>query len=373
MRGRGWALRLSLSAAAVGVVAAVVLRARSGLASPCLTEPASPEALLPRQPPAAPGSDLPSGAAGPAFEQLEPFESPHSWRFGIGVPYGAAQAAWVPRLGAGWWYSWQVQEPAGVEMWQMIRLKGGRLFPSELAIGSAARANPGGTWIVGNEPDVIWQDNLMPECLAYLYHEAYTLLKRSDPTAAVAMGGVAQASPLRMAYLDKVLKAYEQRYGESMPVDLWTMHAFILREARGSWGAEIPPGLEDDSGWLVDVDQHDDLEKFKAQVAAFRQWMAAQGYGDRPLVITEYGILMPAEYGFGPERAAKFMTTTFDYLLAARDTALGLPSDDYHLVQRWAWFSLADSQYPTGDLVNVWKRRLTPLGEAYRDYVSGLR
>src|SRR3990172_7611439 len=101
MRGRGWALRLSLSAAAVGVVAAVVLRARSGLASPCLTESASPEALLPSPPPAAPGSDLPSGAAGPAFEQLEPFESPHSWRFGIGVPDRAAPAGGGPRRGAG--------------------------------------------------------------------------------------------------------------------------------------------------------------------------------------------------------------------------------------------------------------------------------
>ena len=31
-----------------------------------------------------------------------------------------------------------------------------------------------------------------------------------------------------------------------MPVDVWNVHNFVLREERGSWGVDIPPGIPDD-------------------------------------------------------------------------------------------------------------------------------
>ena len=40
---------------------------------------------------------------------------------------------------------------------------------------------------------------------------------------------------------------------------------------------------------------------FQQNIIDFRAWMAERGYGDKPLMVSEYGILMPAEYGFPPE------------------------------------------------------------------------
>ena len=101
--------------------------------------------------------------------------------------------------------------------------------------------------------------------------------------------------------------------------------------------------------------------------------MADRGYRDSPLVITEYGILMPRELGFGPDRVQQFMLGTFDFLLKARDPNTGLSSDEDRLVQQWAWFSLADPIYPNGNLTDPISNRLTPLGTTYRSYLISLR
>lgn len=364
---------MSLAFVMAAVIIAVVTRQRFA-SLPCGTE-GRLFALTESAAAITPDSSVSLPRNGDPFDQLQPFQTAQSWRFGIGVPIGAAQATWVPRLGAGWWYSWQVQPLAtvGGEMWQIIRVKGGQLSPPVEKFTAVACLHPGQTWIVGNEPDVAEQDNVPAETLAGLYRQAHTALKRADPSAQVAMGGVTQASPLRLAYLDKVLKVYEERYGEPMPVDIWTVHTYLLREERGGWGVGIPPSMDENNGWLLEIDQHNDLEKFKTQVVAFRQWMADHGYRNKPLAITEYGILLPADLGFSSDRVQRFMLGSFDYLLRARDTTTGLPSDDYHLVQRWAWFSMADEHFPGSNLLDPARGELTPLGEAYRNYVSGLR
>ena len=46
----------------------------------------------------------------------------------------------------------------------------------------------------------------------------------------MAIGGVSQVTPLRLDYLERVLAAYEKQYGQPMPVDVWNVHTFILRE-----------------------------------------------------------------------------------------------------------------------------------------------
>ncbi len=364
-------------AASVLLMAAIVFLINRGneAALPCQIEQQATPIPPPATATAAPSAieNAPTDSA----VQLQPFQTSESWRFGLGVPGGAAQAGWVTRLGAGWWYSWNVRaaEPASgaVKFWQMVRLRRGKLTPALENVLAEAKARPGQVWIIGNEPDVGEQDGLTPACLAYLYHEVYTGLKEADPTARIAPGGITQASPLRLAYLGRVLAEHQARYHAPLPADFWTMHAFILREERGSWGAGIPPGLAEDAGWLRSVEEHDDLGLFRSQVIAFRRWMADRGYRDRPLAITEYGILMPPDYGFGPERVRRFMQASFDFLMTASDPEIGLPTDANRLVQQWAWFSLADPVYPTGNLVAAAQNHLTPLGAAYRDYLLALR
>jgi hypothetical protein len=136
-----------------------------------------------------------------------------------------------------------------------------------------------------------------------------------------------------------------------MPVDIWNMHAFVLREEAGNWGVGIPPGFDEvESGILWEIDQHDDLTLVEGQVRLMRQWMAEHGQRDKALYITEYGVLMPPEYGFPPSRVIDFLVGSYDLFWDLRDPVLGYAADDHRLVQRWVWFSTRDPLYPTGDL-----------------------
>ncbi|MGQ9502589.1 MAG: hypothetical protein ACUVSF_06885 [Anaerolineae bacterium] len=297
-------------------------------------------------------------------------------RIGVGVPYPPMEYYTMERLGIGWYHAWRVLEDMpslpGVETWQMVRVSESGFIPSRDVIVAAARAHPGATWLIGNEPDVIWQDNVTPTRYVQLYHEIYHLLKEADPTCHVAAGGIAQPTPLRLRYLEQVLQAYQDAYGVPMPVEMWHIHNFILREERGSWGVDIPSGIEADEGMLFEVQDSDNLAIFREQIIAFRRWMSERGEQGKPLIVSEYGIPMPVEYGFDPERVRRFMITTMDFLLTAADPQLGYTSDAYRLVQRWAWFSMGDTRYPTGNLTDPKTGELTSLGEALGDYVHSL-
>ena len=298
-------------------------------------------------------------------------------RFGLtGSPEDVDEAL-AAGLRFGNYAGWQVRvDPPGAEgvtFWQVVRVsQEGVLLPwDELA--AAIAANPGSYWIVGNEPDVVVQDNVTPQRYAELYHMLYTFIKGRDPTARLVIGGVSQPTPLRMAYLDIVLETYREKYGRPMPVDVWNVHTFILREERDSWGIGIPPGMSDELAIRYEVEDYDDMDIFRENIVNFRAWMAERGYADRPLVVSEYGFLMPHDFGFPPEQVADFMTATFDYFLTARNET-GYPADDYRLVQWWFWFVFADSQEPfsASFLYDSNAGQLTTLGEAYVAYVNAL-
>jgi hypothetical protein len=174
-----------------------------------------------------------------------------------------------------------------------------------------------------------------------------------------------------MAYLDRVLLAYATQQGEPLPTDFWNVHAFILPEQLGSWGVDMPPGMDDQTTGLVyDLDEHDDLEIFAANLIAFREWMAARGYRERPLVISEYGILMPPDYGFDEERVGRFLQGTLDWMTTAADPATGYPADDNRLVQWWFWYAVYDSaeRYPAGNFYDPSADELTSVGEIFATY-----
>lgn len=297
-------------------------------------------------------------------------------RFGIGVPSGLVTHYAIDQIGIGWYLNWGTStnpaRPGGVEYVQMIRTPHGTLVPDAATIATIARAVPGSLWLVGNEPDrAIWQDDATPVQYAAAYQQAYAAIKQADPTARVAIAGVVQPTPLRLRYLDAILVAYQQLYGVPMPVDVWNVHNFILREERGDWGAEIPPGLPDNRGMLVEPDDNDNLEIFKAQIWAFRRWMRDRGQQNKPLIVSEYGILMPPDYGFDLERVSRFLTGTFDFFLSANDPSLGYPSDGNRLVQRWCWYSLADAEFPSGNLFDPQTRQITQVGHTWREYARG--
>lgn len=275
------------------------------------------------------------------------------------------------------WRVWDELPPVpGLTTWQTVRFgqvdEGMRWPANQEVVARTLATHPGSYWLIGNEPDVIWQDNATAEEYARAYREIYTFIKERDPSAQVGAGGIALPTPLRLAYLDEVLRVYQELYGEPLPADLWSIHLFILREERDSWGIDIPPGMEADEGELYEIEDHGDIEIVKGYVEAFRDWMAANGYGDKPLAVTEFGILLPEDYGFPPEFVQDYMRQTYDYFLNATGDN-GLAADDGRLVQYAFWYSIFDEgAYPTGNLYDARRGVLTPLGEAFIRYTEEL-
>lgn len=342
-------------------------------------------------------SSFASFASGEFFFPPYPSDSD---RMGIGSSIGM----YNPVLKAGWYMDWGANSnpphPDGMEYVRTISFNihdtgtvcVGRQAPAwqrsqvtESITGTALidnlRANPGALWLIGNEPDSIYNGSpIMPELYAELYHEFYTFIKAQDPSARVAIGAIVQPSPLRLEYLDKVLNHYQSLYGEKLPTALWNMHMYTLREVACEYGSGTPPGATS-NGWLYDLYQWSDFNLLQQHLPGMRQWMAAHGERDKPLIITEFGVLVPdnGKYCRDPndpsscitqETSRDYLRDTINYLLTTTDANTGYPADGNRLIQMWAWYSLYDSYYGYGgNLVNS-DGTLTPAGQAFAQIAS---
>jgi len=401
----------------------------------------------------------------------------------------------------------------------MVRVSEGGHSPSASELQTIALNNPGSTWIIGNEGDVIWQDNTTPAAYARAYHSAYTAIKSVDPNARFVINGVAQVSPLRLAWLDQVWDSYRATYGTTIPVDVWNIHTYVANEMHQEWGAGIPPGFDNAAGyserlgtdWALEsrpsasggtvhrsrtlgarayfafrgnqvtihlgtgpdagiaaiyvdqsaapvaevdlyaptpgsisrsfsnlppigglqedrhnirvqvtdrrnpassdtwirvdamqapstaslpggrfednsplratlissIDDHDNIDLIKQQTRNFRQWMANKGQRNKPLINTEYGILMTEDLGFDYPRVRTFMINSFNtFLNDMVDANLGYPADGNRLLQEWYWFDLAVDQFEgrvsQSGLFNGVTRLIKPLGTDFANYVRPL-
>jgi hypothetical protein len=300
-------------------------------------------------------------------------------------------------LRAGWYVDYYtpyvpgLPHPPALDYAPMLRITqvgtdGYRVNKSWATIDALLAANPGVMWLIGNEPDRrTVQDNVEPHVYAAAYHDLYAYLKQRDPTAQVLAGNIVQATPLRLQYLDMVLDAYRSRFGVPMPLDGWAIHAFLLNEKSCAvyptdcWGADIPPGITATEGMTIGIKDTARVDLFTAQIERFRYWMAAHGYRDRPLYVTEFGVLLPPSYGYEPPVVNRFMTETFDYLLTARDAAVGYAPDDNRLVQRFAWYAVVEPKFNGGLFEGVNSTQpisppyvLTALGTNYQAYTRDL-
>lgn len=227
-------------------------------------------------------------------------------------------------------------------------------------IQAMATSRPGMTWVIGNEIERIdWgvdycarQDEMLPEVYAWAYHDLYYTIKNADPTAQVAIGGLIGFTDLRRQYLDCVWAEYTRLYTETMPVDVWNVHLYVLQEVRGSWGSGIPAGFSQDTGALYTVLDNKDFNKAWQFVVALRTWMNEKGQRNKPLITNEYGVNMPAwvECLTYPNTAGcpftaeqvrdSFLYPSFNYFLNQTDASIGYPADGNRLMQRWNWWSL---------------------------------
>lgn len=322
----------------------------------------------------------PDGSAIAALPALSASETIVLDRIGIAGPLEFVEPAARLGLRSGHFTFWRVRPDTinvpGLTIWQTVRL--GQIGEQEEwpavhdVIEDTIQAHPGSFWMVGNEPDVRWQDNVTAEAYAEAYHDIYHFIKVRDPAAKVGAGGIALPTPLRLAYLDRVLEIYRTTYGEPLPVDLWSIHLFTLREESDSWGIGIPPGMSETTGQLYEIADHGNIDLIKTHIVAFRKWMAANGYGEKPLAVTEFGILLPEDYGFPPEFVQNYMRMAYDYFLSATGES-GQAADGGRLVQYAFWYSLYDDgDYQTGNLFDGETGALTELGKAFIQYIDGL-
>jgi hypothetical protein len=370
-----------------------------------------------------PPAEQPDAAAGTHTVRLPliylNYAPPISYRLGFSGGEGVVgKYPEVSTLKTGWyigyWASAQPPRPGGIEYAQMVNVHQNikctlwsvnawdrskcpytsphsySFWPSGAEITQAAAANPGSLWLIGNEMDrrdwsirdgsgkVVGtggQNEMLPELYATAYHDLYTLIKGADPKARIAIGAVIQATPLRLEYLTKVWDAYQMQFGTPMPVDVWNVHNFILKENINDNGASIPPGSSASTGSYLGNDSlHVSMAIFDEQIRAFRTWMKERGQQDKPLIVSEYGVL----YSHIPEvdsaqKVQDFMIATFDYFLNTQDCTLGYAADNCRLVQRWSWYSFNDNGQSNGfnpyvNLFDPVTLQLTSTGARFRDY-----
>ncbi len=260
-------------------------------------------------------SPAPSRTQGPLY--TDPTD-----RFGVGVnrAFGSITNYDVASLNIGWYSDWTYSlapsRPGGIDYAQVIWVEDGSITPGLDQLGPMVDANPGFLWMIGNEPECIWMGNNTPEQYAVAYHDLYWFIKNRDNTAQIANGAVVEGTPMRMAYLTDVWNAYQAAYGTTMPVDVWNMHNQIARENNvADWGAGVPPvgpGTPTSTpGAMYDTSQNDSLDIFIQHVRNMRAWMNSHGQRNKPLIISEYGVLFTEDRGFTVDRVNDFMTNTF--------------------------------------------------------------
>lgn len=371
-------------------------------------------------------------------------------RYGVGfVPDFRDSLAWISTLDAGWYVDFSAIAPRvkveSADFMPVVRLKQDKINGTRLStyefnpplaykyvgpdgierpgLGYYVAENPGELWIIGNEPDVDndTQDNTMPDVYARAYHEAYTYIKAIDPSAKVANAGLSMITPGRLQYLDIVWDTYKTLYGTDMPVDVWNMHLYILEERNpnnpNQYGdGKIALGTDPNLGKLSaiadtslcpapgtpDIDprtdvycrsEHDSVRIFKEQIYNMRNWMKARGQQNKPLIISEFGLLYPYLGGqpngtceflqdefqrcFNPQRVTEYLIGTIDFMEETTDPNLGYPADGNRLVQQWLWYSIVTEEFWSGGSSNLIVRNfnqfppgalaaLTPMGQAYR-------
>lgn len=108
------------------------------------------------------------------------------------------------------------------------------------------------------------------------------------------------------------------------------------------------------------------FSKFKNTIITHRQAMLDLGLRGKDMWIKEYD---PEGVSYYVGREEEFLRSSIDYLMTAKDQNIGPSGDDYHLVQRFAWFAYTrdpNITYHYYPLAVLDDGSLYPLGKAYR-------
>lgn len=255
-------------------------------------------------------------------------------RFGVCAEPSDDLKVLLDKLGDVWYYDYQYISPSADGHARLFMVRWG---PFDDRLREVMRQNPGAWWAAGNEPNDPNQDFRSPEEYARFYHDFYQFAKQTDRGCRVVPAGLADAD---WRWAAEFRDEYRRLYGRFPPLDGWNIHNYLLDER---------------------VDPYD-VAEFKRRIIAFRHWVAEIGEGDRPLLLTEFGVL----YGAGCcERPLDPPAKTVQFM---RETVKWLAETDY--VQHWAWFIANNAGDFNGGLSR--EGALTLYGETYRDLIVEL-
>ena len=198
-------------------------------------------------------------------------------------------------------------------------------------------------WEVWNEPNtsIFWQPGPDPAQYAELLRHAYLAIKFADPKAVVVLGGLANDESANMPQYvwyppEEFLQAvYDQGAGPYF--DAVGRHPYTH------------PSLG--TGYLV------------SQLGQLRDVMVANGDGDKPIWLTEYGLSAVPADGVTDEIQGAWLTQSFDALWPV----------DYVPVVVWYNFREKgtdpnDREQNYGLIGNDWT--IKPAYEAYKSYIA---
>jgi hypothetical protein len=256
-------------------------------------------------------------------------------RFGVCAEWTPELEEQLDSLGPVWYYDYQYQSPTIADHPRLFMIRYG---PLDERLEGVIRDHPGSWWAVGNEPNDPNQDNRTPAEYAEFYHDFWHWAKEIDRDLRIIPAGLSNAD---WRWAGEFRAAYHAAYDVYPPVDGWNIHNYLLEST---------------------VDPYD-VDEFKRRIIGFRHWMMEIGEAEKPLFLTEFGVL----YGSGccdrpidpPAKTIAFM----------RETVTWLAETDY--VQHWAWFIANNAREFNGGLYDA-EGQLTAYGEAYRDLFADL-
>lgn len=182
-----------------------------------------------------------------------------SYKKGVGRNWGVGTPEELQALGVSWAYNWYVAPELfaqdDFEYVPMIRA-GENHFDF---IAQMARTYPGRYWLIWNEPDYQFSDNLKAVDAAREYHFLRPLIKGADPTAKLIVGGVYFSAGLQ--WLTDFRNEYHKLFNEYPEVEGWHAHLYKGRTDynKDEWRSIVnswPRWMEENGGivefWLTE-------------------------------------------------------------------------------------------------------------------------
>lgn len=253
----------------------------------------------------------------------------------------------MAHLGAASWYNWQWYND-DANFVPMARANGWEPYRARCY----ATANPGRTWLIGNEPTMEDQDGFTanPRAAGRWAGNAIKTILAGDPTARFIIGGFMLHNVSHEMYPNCGYDGSNWSSG----LGYWSVYYAALKSRLEPWQ------LERVIGWHIHVYYRSydaakvyRVERFVELVETFRRWQVAQAGGGE-LWITEFGVL---QYRPAPG-VVQYMRQCMDWMdgteyIARYSWYLGRA--DKRSIERYAGYVLI---WPSG--------KLTPLGEEYR-------